>query len=298
MKPQIVFFGTGEVSLKTTEGIANNFDIEAVITKPDLTTSSGKTRPAELKIWAEEHQIPCYSPANKAELSQLITGQKFESQVGLVVDYGIIIPQDVIDSFPKGILNSHFSLLPQLRGADPITFAILEGLQETGVTIMQIVAKLDEGDIVAQQTYTMPANVTTPQLTDDLIALSNKMLITAMPDYLEGKITPTQQDHSQATYSRKLSKEDGLLDSSKTAVELECQIRAFIDWPKSYMFMDDLRITITKVRVSGQKSPIGRLSVVDKKLYYGCKDGSLNILELQPAGKSKMNAAAFINGYM
>lgn len=298
MKPQIVFFGTGEVSLKTIEGIASNFDIEAVITKPDLTTSSGKTRPAELKIWAEEHQIPCYSPTNKAELSQLITGQKFESQVGLVVDYGIIIPQDVIDSFPKGILNSHFSLLPQLRGADPITFAILEGLQETGVTIMQIVAKLDEGDIVAQQTYTIPENVTTPHLTDDLIALSNKMLITAMPDYLEGKITPIQQDHSQATYSRKLTKEDGLLDSSKTAVELECQIRAFIDWPKSYMFMDDLRITITKVRVSGQKSPIGSLSVVDKKLYYGCKDGSLNILELQPAGKSKMNAAAFINGYL
>jgi methionyl-tRNA formyltransferase len=295
-KPSIVFFGTGEVSLKTIEGIADHFEIEAIITKPDLTTSSGKTRPAELKIWAEEHQVPCFTPSNKAELGELIAAQKFKSEVGLVVDYGIIIPQDVIDSFSKGILNSHFSLLPKLRGADPITFAVLEGHKETGVSIMQLVAKLDEGDIIAQEKYQMPASTTTPQLTTDLIELSNKMLATAIPEYLEGRLKP-QLQVGEPTYSRKLSKEDGLLDPTKTAIQLECQIRAFIDWPKSYMFMDDLRIVITKANVSGQKSPAGKLSVIDKKLYFGCKDGSLEILEIQPVGKAKMDARSFINGY-
>lgn len=296
--PSIVFFGTGEVSLKTIEGIAGHFDIEAVITKPDLTTSSSKTRPAELKIWAEEHQVPCFTPASKAELSDVIANQKFKSEVGLVVDYGIIIPQDVIDSFPHGILNSHFSLLPKLRGADPITFAVLEGHKETGVSIMQLVAKLDEGDIIAQEKYQMPQAITTPQLTTDLIELSNEMLATVIPNYLADKLVPKSQDHIQASYSRKLTKEDGLLDPSKTATELECQIRAFIDWPKSYMFMDDLRVVITQARTSDQKYPVGKLTVDDKKLYYGCKGGSLEILELQPAGKLKMNAEAFTNGYI
>lgn len=294
----LVFFGTGEVSLKTIEGIAGHFDIEAVITKPDLTTSSGKTRPAELKIWAEVYQVPCFTPATKAELSDVIANQKFKSEVGLVVDYGIIIPQDVIDAFPHGILNSHFSLLPKLRGADPITFAVLEGHKETGVSIMQLVAKLDEGDIIAQEKYQMPQSITTPKLTTDLIELSNEMLAAVIPNYLAGKLVPKSQDHIQASYSRKLTKEDGLLDPSKTATELECQVRAFIDWPKSYLFMDDLRIVITKAQPSTQKSQAGKLSVIDKKLFYGCKDGSLDIIELQPAGKTIMNAESFINGYL
>lgn len=295
-KPKIVFFGTGIVSLKTIEGICDRFEIETIITKPDLVTSSGKTRPAELKVWAQEHNIDCFTPANRAELSQLFDKQKFDSQVGLVVDYGIIIAQDVIDSFPIGILNSHFSLLPQLRGADPITFAILEGAQETGVTIMQIVAGLDEGDIVAQEKYSLRPDITTPELTEDLIALSNKMLVYTIPDYLSGQIKP----HPQAgnpTYSRRLTKQDGRLDPSKSAAQLEREVRAYVGWPKSYFDWQGKTYIVHKANVATAKIPKGELKVVDKKLFYGCKDGSLKILEIQPAGKPKMNAAAFINGY-
>lgn len=296
-KPSLVFFGTGEVSLKTIEGIADHFDIEAVITKPDLITSSSKTRPAELKIWAEEYQVPCFTPMNKAELSSLFADQKFKSELGLVVDYGIIIPQDVIDAFPCGILNSHFSLLPKLRGADPITFAVLEGHKETGVTIMQLVAKLDEGDILAQEKYQMPANITTPQLTNALINLSNKILIEVIPNYLAGKIKPKPQI-GKPTYSRRLTKADGRLDPNKSVEQLEREVRAYAGWPKSYFEWQGKNYIVHKAEVSRQKAEVGGLEVVGKKLLYGCIDGSIEILEIQPANKPKMNAKAFTNGYI
>lgn len=297
LKTSLVFFGTGQVSLKTIEAIQDHFCIEAVITKPDLVTSTGKTRPAELKVWAIQQNIQCFTPSNKAELSQLIAKHKFKSQVGLVVDYGIIIPQDVIDSFKLGILNSHFSLLPKLRGADPITFAILEGLEETGVSIMQIVAGLDEGDIVAQENYQLPNDITTPQLTGDLIELSNKLLIKTIPEYIAGKIELRPQQ-GNPTYSRRLTKQDGQMDPSKTAEQLEREVRAYTGWPKSYFDWQGKTYIIHKAEVSEQIAEVGQLVTHNKKLYYGCKDDSLEILEIQPANKPKMNAEAFINGYL
>ena len=125
-KPSFVFFGSGPVAKRNLEQLLDSFQLEAIITKPatlrDMAAIAGNA--------------PVFAVQNKSELDELITTKKFTSQLGVLIDFGIIVSQKVIDSFPRGIVNSHFSLLPELRGADPISFAILEGLRETGVSLM------------------------------------------------------------------------------------------------------------------------------------------------------------------
>lgn len=292
-----VFFGTGDVSLKTLEGIADDISIEAVITKPDLTTSSGKSIAPAIKTWAQQRNIPCYQPANKTELVSLVGAAKFSSDLGLVVDYGLIIPESVIRSFKLGILNSHFSLLPKWRGADPITWSVLAGDNQTGVTIMQVDAGMDTGDILATEKISLSPNETTQSLTTKLIELSNTMLVRTIPRYISGQITPTPQDNELATYSTKISKEMGQLNPMLSAVELERQVRAFRGWPSSYIPIHDTLVTIKEARVSSEQIEPGHLVWRAKKLLYGCNGGSLEIVSIQPAGKSAMDGASFVNGY-
>src|SRR5581483_4478648 len=169
----------------------------------------GKLAATPVKDWADQHKVLVFTPANKTELAELFQTEKFVSPVGLVVDYGIIIPRSVMDSFPKGIVNSHFSLLPEWRGADPLTHAILSGQKQTGVSLMVIDEKLDEGPLLAQETYDIAANETTPTLTDRLTALSNKMIQKVLPDYVDGSLKPYSQPSSKpSTYASKLSKSD------------------------------------------------------------------------------------------
>lgn len=294
----IVFFGTGDVSVKTLQGIHPAISVEAVITKPDLMSSNGQAVPPAVKAWATQHGIACHQPANKAELAELFSHNTFSSRAGLVVDYGLIIPLDVIESFELGILNSHFSLLPKWRGADPITWSVLAGDKTTGVTIMQLEAGMDTGDILAVEQCDLTAEETTDSLTARLITISNTLLIDTLPKFFAGELSPKPQDHTQATFSKKISKEDGALKpDGHTATELERQVRAYLGWPGSYMTIDGVLLTIKQARVSTSTLPAGTLTPRENKLLLGCKEGSLEIIQIQPAGKKPMDARGFINGY-
>lgn len=296
----LVFFGTGPVSLASLEPLANTFTIEAVITKPDATSPSGNPIVHPIKKWALSNNVTCHQPANKQELSDLCQPAFFDSQIGVVVDYGLIIPHNVIDAFPKGIINSHFSLLPRWRGADPLTFAVLEGDEESGVSLMLIDAGLDTGDLVAQESYQVPAGITTPQLTHDLIQLSNRMLNENIPSYLNGSIAPWPQPREGEVYSRKLTKADGKLDWNKPAVTLEREIRAFLGWPGSYTRLADKDVVITEAKVIGLEergAPGAIIHPAKNKIAVVCGDGQgLEILRIKPAGKREMDAAAFTAG--
>ncbi len=290
MKPfvNLVFFGSGPVAAATLRALHQaNFLIEAIITKPRAAGFRGSVPVIDL---AQTWDIPLFTPQNKQELTQLFAHQHFSSPVGLVVDYGIIITQAVIDTFSKGILNSHFSLLPQWRGADPITFALLSGQQETGVSLMIINSKLDEGVLIDQQTYKIPADATINQLTEALVGLSNKMLIKDVPDYVAGKCVPYPQPGQPISYSRKIKKEDGALDWSKTAQQLEREVRAYKGWPKSYAQLFGRDIIVTKVRVAHNE--------LDGVLVIPCGSQTwLEVVELiAPSGRI-MNGSAFLHGY-
>lgn len=299
----VVFFGSGPVAAESLSLLTETFEIEAVVTKPRPEHHKGSVPVIEL---AAKLGLVTYTPGNKTELSELFATKPFKSEIGIVIDYGIIINKDVIDYFQLGIINSHFSLLPEWRGADPITFAILSGQKQTGVSLMRINEKMDEGPLLAQAPYDLDASITTPVLTTDLIELSYESLRQIIPLYLDGKISLASQDgetmapSKKPTYSRKLTKEDGILDWAKPAEVLEREIRAFIEWPKSRARLGEIDAIITKAHVvqDNHKTP-GKIYVASgsAELIVGCGAGALSIDALKPAGKPEMTVQAFLAGY-
>ncbi|HUC87603.1 MAG TPA: methionyl-tRNA formyltransferase [Candidatus Binatia bacterium] len=299
----IVFFGSGPVAANSLELLHQSFTIEAVVTKPRPEHYHGQL---PVQSVAEKLGLTLVEAADKKQLSAKIKSSTFKSRVGVLIDFGIIVAQDVIDSFPLGIVNSHFSLLPDWRGPDPITFAILSGQAVTGVSLMLLVEKMDKGPILAQATYDLDPDETAISLTSNLIELSYDLLETILPDYLESKIEPLPQSIagpaisgiSQATYSRKLTKDDGQIDWLKPATQTEREIRAFIEWPKCHTQIWGQEVIITKAKVvDATGNPAGQVQIQDKALIVSCGKQALQILNLKPAGKTEMSAMAFLAGH-
>lgn len=290
----VIFFGSGPVAAKSLGLLLPIYSVEAVITKPKTISQMKAIAP----------KISVHSVSDRQELDQLILKLEFKSKIAILIDFGIIVSQSVIDYFPKGIINSHFSLLPQLRGADPITFAVLSGQKQTGVSLMLLVEKMDEGPLLAQASYSIPKDATTPELTKALIDLSASELKLIVPLYLLGELTPVPQDQGniagikEASYSRKLTKQDGIIDWAKPAAQLEREVRAFIEWPKSQTTIAGREIIITQAAVNPKNGQTpGSVIIEEKHLYVYCGEGSLEIKRLKPAGKPEMSAAAFLAGY-
>lgn len=295
MAESIIFFGSGPVAAKALALLARHTPIEAVITKPQ--PPHHKEVFPVIATCRELGISNVLTVSNKQELSDLFQAQAFTSRAGVVIDFGIIIAQDVIDAFELGIVNSHFSLLPKWRGADPITYSILKGDSETGVTLMLIVQKLDEGPMLAQQALPLPSDITTPVLTDQLITLSDTLLKSTLPAYMTGSIEPQPQPDEGATYSSKLTKEDGNIDWHTPAVEIERQIRAFIEWPKSRTAIGDRDIVITAAHVIDGNGTPGVIWLEGRQLGMHTSEGILVIDQLIPAGKKPMSGSDFLLGY-
>ena len=293
-KLRAVFFGSGPVALKSLKLLSEYIQLEAIVTKPSTTETMRHAFPT----------VPVYAVSRRAELDALCLTQNFNSKLGILIDFGVIVDQAAIDSFPLGIINSHFSLLPELRGVDPITFAILSGQKETGVSLMVVVRAWDEGPLLAQAKHAIAPDATTPSLTDELIELSNNLLRQTLPEYAHGKLVPVPQkagsllgEDAQATYTRKLTKEDGQIDWNKPATVLEREIRAYIGWPRSYTTLGGKDVIIHKARVATHTGKPGAVQLDHHHLFVCCGEKALEILEIQPNGKNKMTASAFIAGY-
>lgn len=302
-KLPIVFFGSGPVAAASLRLLLNDFDVEYVVTKPRPAHHKGAVPVLDI---CSEFDLPVVTAASKAELSAVVAAQKFQSEVAVLIDFGIIVAQDVIDAFKHGIVNSHFSLLPEWRGADPITFAILSGQEKTGVSLMLLVEAMDEGPVFAQGIYEMPADINGPQLTEDLIHISAGLLRSSLKKYVSGDMKAFQQEHiaevmgtsPQPTYSRKLTKADGILDFSKPAIELDREIRAFLEWPKSRATVGGHDVIITKAHPADGSGEPGTLMQVKGALGVYTGSGVLMIDELKPAGRGAMSASGFIAGYL
>lgn len=288
------FFGSGPVAAKSLELLLNWLDIELVVTK---RTPPHHKDPAPVETLAKNRGLSIEYASTKKELDTLLDkGNLSATEYAIVIDYGVIISQKVIDYYPKGIINSHFSLLPEWRGADPISFAILSGQSKTGVSLMLIDSGMDTGQLFAQQDLVIDNSDTNDRLTSKLINLSDNLLQHNLPKYLNNHLEPYKQN-GIATYSTMLNKNDGLIDTSKPASVLEREIRAFLPWPGCRLQLKDNWLTITKATVTQSKTPQGQIVAVDKKLFLGCKNSALEILEIKPAGKKNMSTSAFINGY-
>lgn len=295
----IVFFGSGPVAAESLRLLAKDFTIEAVITKPRPPHHKGAVPVLEV---ATQLGIPILTAINKQDLDELFTNKPVASKLAVLIDFGIIVSQRIIDYFPLGIINSHFSLLPEWRGADPITFSILSGQNETGVSLMLLSAGMDEGPILAQGTYHLDPSITTPELTDRLINLSHELLANTIPAYIEGSMVPVEQadlppSSHTLSYSRKLSKEDGILDFTKPAEQLEREIRAFCEWPKSHAKLGNIDTIITKGKVVQSQGKPGTRDVLNRLPVVYCGQDALAIERIKPAGKQEMTGEAFLAGY-
>ena len=302
MDEPIVFFGTGPVAAQSLILLAQSFAIEAVITKPRPEHHRGEVPVLDV---ADRLGLRVIEVVNKKAVTEAVAKAKFASRLGVLIDFGIIVEQKAIDAFPLGIVNSHFSLLPQWRGADPITFSILSGQSKTGVSLMLLVEKMDEGPLLAVGEHDLPADITTPKLTEDLIHLSYALLKDTLPKYISGKVKSAAQEKvaglvgysDKPSYSRKLTKEDGILDWAKPADLLEREVRAYLDWPKSRTILGGHAVIITQAHAEGGEGTPGQLWRSGKHLGIYCDRGVLMIDRLKPAGKAEMTTEAFLNGY-
>ncbi len=289
MSETIVFLGSGPLVASSLKFLCKTFTVEAIITKPTTKDEMAASAPG----------IPLHTAANKQELSDLFATKPFKSRLAVLVDFGIIVEKTVIDYFPFGIINSHFSLLPRWRGADPISFSILSGDTKTGVSLMLIDEHMDTGKLITQKTLHIAPSATTPSLTEELIGLSNALLEEFVPRYVSGAVKPHNQPHpDRATYSHKLTKADGILDWSKPAEQLEREIRAYGGWPSSRTSIAGKEVAVTSASIQDASGTAGSLEVRDKQLVVFTGDKALIINRLKPAGKKEMSGAEFVRGYI
>lgn len=263
-----VYFGTPSVSRDTLSMlIAQGFIPALVVTAPDAPRGRGLVlTPSETNVLAEAHGIPVITP-EKLDAAARETIASYNASYALVVAYGKIFPESLINQFPRGVLNVHYSLLPKHRGATPLEAALLAGDTETGVTVQKMVKALDAGDIVAQESTAIGANETARELRPRLITLGATLLAKTLPVYLAGELPGIAQDATLATHSGKLKKEDGLLDLAAPAEENWNKYRAYADTIGTYFFKDGKRMKITAAEL---------------------KNGTFVVLRVIPEGKREM----------
>ena len=293
---KVVFFGSGPVAAKSLMLFSKYSHIEAVITKP--RRNEYQPDPPVFQI-ATKLKLPILYASNKTDLDSAFKENNFESKIGILIDFGIIISQEVIDKFKLGIINSHFSILPEWRGPDPITYSILSGQSDAGVSLMKLVLKMDEGPLLNFRSIKISPKINNNDLTDKLIELSNQLIIETLPLYIQGKIKLMDQSITRKSvcYSRMIKKEDGLIDFNKPAIEIERQIRAFKSWPKSKLLIKNKTLIITEAEFSEETGQPGRLFVNNNnELGLYCGKNSLIIKRLTPAGKKEMSSNDYLIG--
>lgn len=291
----LVFFGTENFSVPTlTKLLASSlnpnagYSVLAVVTKPDSPSGRGRQiKSPKVKQIAERAGIRVYQPEKAGEIEGDL--KKLQADCGVLVAYGKILPQKIIDIFPAGIVNVHPSLLPKYRGPSPIEAALLHGDKLTGISLMKLTAGMDEGPVYATKKVEIEPGINKPILADYLAVVGADFLRQKLPEVLDGSLKPRPQDESKASYTKLLTKDDSIMDFAKPAEVLEREVRAFAGWPKSVTRVRVQKIIVTKARVAKDEK--------DGDLVMRCHPGWLEIQELvAPSGRT-MPAADFLRGY-
>lgn len=284
----VLFFGTEDFSCVTLKALVEaGYHVGAVITKPDARRGRGKgvTEPA-VKTYATQHNIPVWQPGHILDITEAIAA--FEKPVGVLVSYGKILPQQIIDLFSPGIINVHPSLLPSYRGPTPIESAIINGDTTTGISIIQLSAAMDAGPIYHQTAHPLTGHETKPELYGTLAKKGAEALLEVLPDIIEGNLSPQPQNDSHASYCTLLSKQDTVVDpATLSAAQLERRIRAHIGFPKTRLPFYGNEVIITKAHTTSTPSATT----------IACKDTTLLAIDqlVAPSGKT-MSAEAYLRG--
>ena len=298
---KIIFAGTPDFAVPALQMlIESEHEICAVYTQPDRPAGRGRKLTAgPVKTLALTAGIPVFQPETlkaEEELKQLAL---FEADLMIVVAYGLILPQAVLDIPKQGCINIHGSLLPRWRGAAPIHRALIAGDEKTGVTIMQVIKKLDAGDMLHKEECAITAESTSSDLHDKLADLGAIGLKKVLAQIDAGTLLAEKQDESLVTYAEKLEKSESVMDWTLSAVELDRQIRGLNSWPVAQTLYQGKVLRIWKSSVAEDESnqPPGTVRLHDKRMSVATGKGVLDLLEVQLPGKKRMDILAFLNAH-
>jgi len=295
---KIVFMGTPEFTVPTLKLLIENHDVIGVVTQPDRPAGrKNKMRPSPVKEVAIEAGIPVFQPKRLRYPEAIEELKKWEADFHVVVAFGQILPQAVLDMPKIAPINIHGSLLPRWRGAAPIHAAIREGDTETGITIMMIDAGLDTGPMLTKHSIPIEKFETAETLHDKLSQIGAELLIETLPKVISGEVQPQQQDDSLATYSPQIKKEEGLIDWSQDAQVIERLVRAFTPWPGTFTFWNDKQLKIHSGIDGVGTAPHGEVVEKNGQIAIGTGDGLYYPHEVQLAGKKRVSITDFANGY-
>jgi len=297
----LVFCGTPQFAVPTLEKlVASGFRVGLVVTQPDRPKGRGLELVASpVKQSAVRLDLPVAQP------EKIKNNEEFRAQLAaikpdaiIVVGYGRLIPQWMLDLPPLGNINLHASLLPKYRGAAPIQWSIANGETVSGVTTMRLDAGLDTGDILLQGELAIAPEDTAETLAPRLASIGAELMIETLQGLQSASVHRRPQDHSKATLAPILKKEDGLVDFSRTATEIVNRMRGFQPWPGAYTNFRGKNLQILRARMATEAVPPSELLVSGDRLFAGCgRNTSLELLELQLEGKKRTSARDFIHGY-
>src|SRR5579871_2101553 len=298
---KLVFCGTPRSAVPTLEKLlAGGFEVRLVVTQPDKPRGRGlELAPSPVKVCAQEAGLPITQP------DKIKNNEEFRAQLAalhpeaiVVVGYGRIIPQWMIDLPPLGNINLHASLLPKYRGAAPIQWAIALGETVSGVTTMRIDAGLDTGDILLQKELPVAPEDTAETLAPRLASVGADLMVETLRGLAAGTIQPRPQDHSRATLAPILKREDGLIDFHRTAAEIGNRLRGFQPWPGAFTSFRGKQLQVWAAKPAAASLAPGEIKVEGDRLLAGCgQNTALELLEVQLQGKKRMAARDFLHGY-
>lgn len=296
---KIVFMGTPEFSVPILKALHEKYNVKAVVTQPDKPVGrNGEIKFSPVKQFALDNLILCIQPSNiKEAWSEVVS---LHPTLIITCAYGQIIPRELLVYPTYGCINVHASLLPKLRGGAPIHHAIIDGYKETGITIMHMNPKMDEGDIISQKSIEILDTDTASSLHDKLSILGRDLLLETLPSIIDNTATRTVQDHSIATYAKNISKEDEKIDFSKTKRQIYNQIRGLNSFPGAYAIFNSKRMKIYSARISDFYDAFkidGQITnIYDDGIGVKVSNGEIVLTEIQIEGKKKMSAKEYLNG--
>jgi methionyl-tRNA formyltransferase len=294
---KVIFMGTPEFAVPSLQAIINtNHTVQAVFTQMPKPKGRGyEVTISPIHALADNYNIPVYTP--KTLRNEEIQNQidNIEADIIVVVAYGFIIPKQILESKKYGCLNIHPSRLPRFRGAAPLQRTIMAGDKETSVCIMQMDEGLDTGDIILEEVFALPEDITLPELHDKCSKLGAELLIKVLDNI--DSLPRTRQAEEGVTYAHKISKEEAKIDWSQSAFTIDCKIRGLNPWPGTYFTYKGEQIKILKAKYEDIPHEHTSGTVLSNDLKVACGQGVLTLLELQRPGKKTLKTQEFLLGF-
>lgn len=297
---RVVFMGTPDIAATCLKKIiADGFDVVGVYTQPDRPKNRGmKMAFSPVKEVALANHLPVFQPENFREDETVEQLRQLHPDVAAVVAYGRILPQRVLDIAPKGFVNIHASILPRYRGSAPYQWAVLDGLQETGVTAMYLVRQMDAGDIIDVAKTPIDPDETAGELLDRLAVLGAELLSKTLARIAAGEVEHTPQEESLVTYAPMLDKTMSPIDWNKTARQVHDHVRGLHPWPVATMELQGKTFKVHKTKVvEGSGNPGQLLGLTKTGLVIACGEGAVEVQSLQAEGGKRMNAPDYFRGH-